>query len=268
MEPARPDPAARACRTYRAYLALGHEVLKGPGGCVVRERRTPRIYDANHLQAGHAGTPGAVEALLDFADRALAGLGHRHVLTEPATSAALVAAVALRGYAPKPTLQMLLPGPLAGPAPAPIDLRPAESEEDWRAFRTLLRQDHEEDCARRGRPPYDDAVTDEMVAVKRRKPGLRFWLARVDGEDAGFFSAWAGVEGVGIVEDLFTLPRFRRRGVARALIHRAVEDARAGGAREVLIGADPADTPKELYARLGFHPVCVTWSWLWTGTRG
>jgi GNAT superfamily N-acetyltransferase len=103
-----------------------------------------------------------------------------------------------------------------------------------------------------------------MVRTKRAKPGLRFWLARVDGTDAGFFSAWPGVEGVGMVEDLFTLPRFRRRGVARALVHRAVQDARARGAREVLIGADPGDTPKAFYARLGFRPACLTWSWLWT----
>ncbi|MDX1649832.1 MAG: GNAT family N-acetyltransferase [Myxococcota bacterium] len=264
MEPDRSDPSVRVVRTYRAYLALGHEVAEGPEGRVVREPRSPRIYDANHLQPRRPDTPEAVEALLGFADRELGGLGHRHVLAGPDTPPALEAVLALRGYAPKPTLQLLLEDGLRGPAPDRFALRPVGTEEDWRAFRELLREDHLEDCARRGRPPYDEGVTDEMVTVKRRKPGLRFWLARVDGHDAGFFSAWAGVDGVGMVEDLFTHPRFRRRGVARALLHRAVEDARAGGAREVLIGADPADTPKDLYARMGFRPVCVTWSWLWT----
>jgi GNAT superfamily N-acetyltransferase len=268
VEAARPDPTERVCRTYLAYLALGHETVAGPGGRVVREPRSPRIYDANHLQAVTADAPEAVEALLDFADVELDGLGHRHVLVEPATPPAVVAALALRGYAPRPTLQMLLAGPLKGPAPTPFDLRPVVSETDWLALRALLREDHVEDCARRGRPPYDEAVTDEMVTTKRRKRDVRFWLARVDGHDAAFFSAWAGEEGVGMVEDLFTRPRYRRRGLARALIHRAVEDAREGGAREVVIGADPADTPKDLYARLGFRPVCVTWSWLWTRAEG
>jgi GNAT superfamily N-acetyltransferase len=261
------DPSARACRTYRSYLALGHQVVEGAFGRVVREPRAPRIYDANHVQAVSAGSEEAVEAALAFVEEGLGELGHRHVLVEPATPPTFVARLALEGYVGKPTLQMLLEGALAGPAPPAVDLRPAESEEDWRAFRALLREDQLEDCARQGRPPYDEVVTDEMVLTKRAKPGLRFWLARVDDLDAGFFSAWPGEDGVGMVEDLFTLPRFRRRGVARALLHRAVADARERGAREVLIGADPADTPKALYARLGFRPACLTWSWLWTPRR-
>jgi GNAT superfamily N-acetyltransferase len=269
VEPDAPaaDPSARACRTYRAYLALGHEVVPGPFGRVVREPRAPRIYDANHLQAVTAATPEAVRATLELADKELSGLGHRHVVVEPATPPAFVARLALEGYAGKPTLQMLLGGPLVGLAPPEVDLRPAESEADWRSFRALLREDHLEDCARQGRPAYDEGVTDEMVATKRVKEGLRFWLARLDGRDVAFFSSWPGEGGVGMVEDLFTLPRFRRRGIARALLHHAVADARARGAREVLIGADPTDTPKRIYARLGFRPVCLTWSWLWTPER-
>lgn len=263
-EPAPLDAAARACRTYLAYLALGHRVHEGPAGRVVREPVGPRIYDANHLQAVRASSSEAIEALLAFAEKELDGLGHRHVVVDPMTPPAFVARLALEGYTPKPTLQMLLEGPLAGPEPAPVAVAAAREEADWRALRRLLREDHVEDCTRQGRPPYPEEVTDEMLAVKRRKPGLRFWLARVQEEPAAFFSSWPGEGGVGMVEDLFTLPRFRRRGVARALIHHAVADARARGAREVLIGADPTDTPKELYARLGFRPVCLTWSWLRT----
>ena len=267
MEQSVPDPSARACRTYRAYLALGHEVVEGRFGRVVREPQAPRIYDANHLQAVSADTPEEVEEVLAFADGVLGEAGHRCVVVEPATPPGFVARLALRGYVPKPTLQMILGGELAGPAPPAVDLRSAGSEEDWRSFHVLLREDHVEDCARQGRPPYDEGVTREMVAVKRTKPGLRFWLARADGRDVGFFSSWPGEGGVGMVEDLFVLPRWRRRGVARALLHHAVADARARGAREVLIGADPADTPRTLYARLGFEPACLTWSWLWTPER-
>ena len=62
---------------------------------------------------------------------------------------------------------------------------------------------------------------------------------------------------MGKVEDLFTVPEHRRQGVATALIAHAVADARARGAGPVLIGADPTDTPKAMYAAMGFAPVCA-----------
>jgi hypothetical protein len=36
-----------------------------------------------------------------------------------------------------------------------------------------------------------------------------------------------------------------------------VDDATNRGADAVLIGADPADTPKAMYAALGFAPLCI-----------
>jgi len=258
------DAAVRSvCDTYAAYLALGHAVEDGPGARLVRAPEAPLIWDANHVQGVTAAEPEAVEAALDWADRSQQGLEHRHVLADPSTPPAFTARLALDGYRAKPTLQMLLRGPLLGPPPPPVELRPVESEADWASLRTLLREDHQEICAREKRPPYEEAVTDQMIAVKRAKaPELRFWLARDRGADAAFFSSWPGVAGVGMVEDLFTRPRARRRGLARALIHRAVADARERGAGAVLIGADPTDTPKQAYAALGFRPVCLTWSWL------
>ncbi len=77
-------------------------------------------------------------------------------------------------------------------------------------------------------------------------------------------ASWPGVEQMGMVEWLFTRKKHRRRGVATALIAHAVADARAQGAREVLIGASAgADAvPRQLYASLGFRPVCVTEEYL------
>ena len=49
-----------------------------------------------------------------------------------------------------------------------------------------------------------------------------------------------------------------RRGIATALIAHAVGDARNRGAGPVLIGADPDDTPKHMYAAMGFRPFCLT----------
>jgi len=60
------------------------------------------------------------------------------------------------------------------------------------------------------------------------------------------------------VEDLFTLPECRNKGVAAALIRQAVGDCRARGAGPVVIAADPNDTPKHFYSRIGFRPVAVS----------
>jgi GNAT superfamily N-acetyltransferase len=67
---------------------------------------------------------------------------------------------------------------------------------------------------------------------------------------------------MGMVEDLFVLREHRGRGIARALVHHAVTDARSRGARTVLIGALVDDTPKDLYRRMGFDPLMVRRCWL------
>ena len=102
-----------------------------------------------------------------------------------------------------------------------------------------------------------------MLQHRRIKsPPVRFWLAYLDGEPRAYFASWEGTEGVGQVEDLFTHPDFRHRGLATALIHHCVADARAHGAGPVVIVADPTETPKRIYAAMGFRPVAVKRSYL------
>ena len=64
-----------------------------------------------------------------------------------------------------------------------------------------------------------------------------------------------------MVEDLYTHPDHRGRGLARALIHHCVADGRARGADAVLIGAQVDDTPTAIYAAMGFPPTCLTQAW-------
>ena len=97
-----------------------------------------------------------------------------------------------------------------------------------------------------------------MAAANRAKsPPVRFWLAHDDGAPRGYFFSWGGIDGVGQVEDLFVQREYRHRGLATALIHRAVADARDQGAGPVVIVADPTDTPKHMYAAMGFAPVAT-----------
>jgi GNAT superfamily N-acetyltransferase len=86
----------------------------------------------------------------------------------------------------------------------------------------------------------------------------RFFAVRIDGELAGSCELYVHSD-VAEIEDVHTLPRFRGRGVARAVVGRAVLEARGRGADLVFLFADDADWPKELYAKLGFDPVGRFW---------
>jgi ribosomal protein S18 acetylase RimI-like enzyme len=57
------------------------------------------------------------------------------------------------------------------------------------------------------------------------------------------------------VEDVATMPAYRGRGHARAVVQHAVEEAWAGGHEFVFLVADGEDWPKELYTKLGFEEV-------------
>jgi GNAT superfamily N-acetyltransferase len=88
--------------------------------------------------------------------------------------------------------------------------------------------------------------------------GVRFFVGRVDGVLAGVCELFAH-EGVAEIDNVNTLERYRGRGIARAVVGRAVQEGRDGGADLVFLIADDADWPKQLYAKLGFDPVGRYW---------
>jgi GNAT superfamily N-acetyltransferase len=79
--------------------------------------------------------------------------------------------------------------------------------------------------ARFERAPEQCTVVESQIsaALFDQAPTLRAHVAEVDGEVAAMalwflnFSTWDGVEGI-YLEDLYVQPRFRRLGLARALL--------------------------------------------------
>ena len=246
--------------TLQGYYELGCEVIDDPLARFVRDRDAPRIYDVNFAHSVRAETTAEVDAVLERADDVFDGLPHRVFHLDPWTPPAFEASLVLDGFEFEDELQLVLERDLAlSDRPPSVHIRLVESDEDWSVVRGLTRLDHEEEAERALHPRFDEEVTEEMVATKRAKsPALRFWLARADGSDCAFLSSWPGTNGVGKVEDLFTHPDFRHRGIATALILHCVRDARERGAGPVLIGALPNDTPMRMYAAMGFRPLCVT----------
>ena len=95
----------------------------------------------------------------------------------------------------------------------------------------------------------------------RHAIGLRPVLARIWGgrsEGLNFRVA------TGYLDYLFTHPDYRHRGLATALVHHCVADSRKRGAGPVALEADPAGTPKHMYAAMGFRPLSVSHEYLKT----
>ena len=167
----------------------------------------------------------------------------------------------VRGYQREATVLLLLEGALRGDAPA-HDVRAVAADADWAAHARLKEADWDEAAVSRGLRDVAD-VGAQMARVDRAKsPPATWWLAFVDGTPRGYVASFAGPDGVGQVEDLYVDPAVRRRGLATALIHRAVADCRARGAGPVLIVADVNDTPKRMYAAMGFRPLAVEQKYL------
>lgn len=248
----------KVCAAYAWQRALGHETVQDSLCCVVRDPTHPDVWDANHVSSIRARTTAEIDQVLQRAEEAFQHCHHRLFVIDPLTPPAFVARLALDDYQElTPTIQLVLEGSLRA-NPRDIILRPVVTEADWQCLHTLVRHDHTEG----GRTPgvtIPEEVTQGIVASYRKKwPGYRFFLAREDGIDCAYGAGVLCANRIGMVEDLFTLPDFRKHGIATAIIARAVSHVRNQGAEQILIGALATEPPKRLYAALGFAPICVT----------
>jgi len=238
-------------------LALGHRTLDVEHATFVVQPAHPSIHDANFIHDVTATSERAIDALLS---RARAEYAQCHTLTfrlGPETPPSFEARLALIGTERNRTLVLLLEGVLTGTARA-HPIVPIEDEQGWAALGRVKRADWREHAARLGEDPARTEIPDGLTATQRLKcPPVRCFLAYADHEPVGFLNAWGGMDAIGQVEDLFVLPACRRRGIATALIHRGVAEARRMGAHGVVICADASDTPKTMYAAMGWRPVAV-----------
>ena len=105
----------------------------------------------------------------------------------------------------------------------------------------------------------DHAKQGENVLRQLDEYAAREWRARpprafVSGDAQATCKLWSDGR-TAQVEDVYTAPDARGLGHARTLVTHAITVARELGHDLVFIPADADDTPKELYARLGFDAV-------------
>lgn len=221
----------------------------------------PYTWEANWAMAGPATAP---LALLSALDRHFAA-GWQVVHVDSVTDAEIEAALALRGFEARSTLIEMIARTITSSHPPPAFDLLAVGELEWERFVALVEADHREG-KRTG--DHDPTVAAGLIdGMRRRLARCDYRLTVLDGVDAGFGMTVACPNGLGLIESLFTLPTYCGRGLMSGYIAHAERHLRAQGCDAVFLDAHAHDSPKQLYARLGFAPVALTRTWV-RATRG
>jgi ribosomal protein S18 acetylase RimI-like enzyme len=108
----------------------------------------------------------------------------------------------------------------------------------------------------------DEAVGQLVAAQHRRRRAVevRYFAARADGRIASYCELFSDGK-TGQIESVMTLERFRGRGLAKAVVTRALAESQAVHDFTFLV-ADAENWPKELYRKLGFEVAGSIWDFL------
>jgi GNAT superfamily N-acetyltransferase len=116
---------------------------------------------------------------------------------------------------------------------------------------------HERDTWAAIQDEADADSREQLVRLHAREigdPRVTAYLAVLDGQPAArghLFSA----DGLGRVEAVHTVAAYRGRGLAAAIVRRAVQDSLACGNELTYIYAEPDSAAQRLYTHLGFRVV-------------
>ena len=227
------DRCARSRREFEFGTALYNDELR-------------RVFDSNFVrfERGFDELDGAlVEA---SADELQASLTHRKVVIPDADAGARVAAeLGQRGWRWFTLVTMAFRG-----AEAPDVSRPVEevAPEELRAARHRALDDGRRDAeARRQIVEFTERMAEVGPA--------RLLAARGDRAEIGSFCALFEEDGVAQIDEVTTVEQYRRRGLARAVVVRALRASLEAGADLVFLVADEADWPMRWYERLGFEAI-------------
>jgi ribosomal protein S18 acetylase RimI-like enzyme len=241
-------PPSPIARFFAALDGLLERALPTWWGAVVTDARFPSIHDLNYARVD-SGQPDLT--LADVEDALLpavtaSGASFFHVVAfEPDGCARLLEDLRDAGHTLSWDTLMRYGGSVEedhGPTVQPIVPGPALWTHLDRAFREFSLSDPE--------------VRRQLLQWNRQvlaPAGRRWFGVQADGGIAGIGSVHV-LDEVAYLDDVVTMPAFRRRGVASAVVRRLVAEARGRGASDVLLLADQPG-PVRLYRSLGFEEV-------------
>jgi ribosomal protein S18 acetylase RimI-like enzyme len=219
------------------------------GGIAFFSEDLPSVYDANLLRVDRGLDELDPDSLEQLVESVQSDLDHRKLILPDGTAAERLArTLGRRGWQLAPTDVMEYAGPRERDPK-----RAAEAEEvEPRAIRGARME----------------ALGDRSVDVQRqvaefterlgRAGGGRVFAAFADGEVAAFCVLLEG-DGLGEIDEVTTLERFRRRGLGTAVVEAALATSLAAGHEATFLVAATSDWPREWYARLGFRTIGKRW---------
>ena len=222
-------------RCAERSIPTGHGVARLDG-------TLPDVYDANYLSAD--GVTASAALLAAEAESALDAHHHRRIVVEGG-GAGLAGDFADLGY----TLSTHL-------------VLAHRREPDRRVGTSAVREASLTELlpartASTLREPWgNESIARQLNEAKRRLVAVvptRFFAATVSGRIAGYCEL-REIGGVAQIEDVEVLEELRGRGLGRALVQHALDEARRGS-DVVWLEALADDWPRELYAKLGFDVV-------------
>jgi len=216
------------------------------GTALVHERLN-LVHDLNFLRLERGEPAAAVLADECEAIQGPAGMEHRSIAVRGADEKRLAPGFAALGWALDRAVVMAAQGE-AEPRPkvAVEEVTGGELDPAWT-----------EDIRGRDFARGRDDVVQQLVDLKRVVADAvptRYFAARVEGAIASYCELYAR-DGVAQIESVLTVEPYRGRGLASAVVRRALDEARRAGAAFVFLQADRDDWPKELYRRLGFEEI-------------
>jgi GNAT superfamily N-acetyltransferase len=235
--------------TYRRRV---EQVEAFPWGELVVTPSLARVYDANFaLVSSWEGTAGELESEMDRI-QAAAGFAHRKtVVADRAVAEPLWDAIERQGWDFTSRYVLMAHRRPADRGPdAGIEVV-GVGDVDWAQGRGAILETEGHGS--------DPEVARQLLELDRRLAramDVRHLAAVVDGNVVSYAGLYLE-DGVAQIEDVATLPTFRNRGLARAVVLHAVDEAYRAGAALVFLVADTADWPQELYGRLGFDPIGI-----------
>jgi ribosomal-protein-alanine N-acetyltransferase len=105
-------------------------------------------------------------------------------------------------------------------------------------------------------PEYGEAWTEAQCAGILGMPGSWLLIARAGGDPAGF-ALLRTIAGETELLLIAVRNRYRRQGIARALIDQAIADSAENGAQTLHLEVRDGNPAAELYRSAGFTPVGV-----------
>jgi ribosomal protein S18 acetylase RimI-like enzyme len=237
----------RATAFERALLERSARKVPFLWGTALFHDDFPRVWDLNLLEVEGDAADADAESLAAEAERLHAEAGHEHrKIALGNEGERLAPGFRKLGWSLERHLVMAHRRAADGAA----DTR-AVSEVDWE----LLAPARERSI--RSEPwGREDEVVRQLLEAERRLDevtAVRRFAVLADGRVASYCYLFSDGRTAQI-ETVGTLEEHRNHGYARAIVSRALEEAR-GGHELVFLVADADDWPKELYAKLGFDAV-------------